>query len=175
MSAVIFSYSLTGNNEKLAESIAEKLSLKHIKIAEPKERKIATTVFDMIFNRTPEIIMQLDEEGKYDLALFVAPVWIGSVAFPMRGCIKKLKQNIDSYAFISISGGADGPNPKLENELRKRVGKVPATVIDLHIADLLPSEPKPERKDTSVYKVNENDLKQLTDTVISRLNESKIL
>ncbi len=175
MSTLVISYSLTGNNEKLAAGIAEKLSARHIKIEEQKERKTSTTVFDMLLNRTPEIRMDIDDNEKYDQVLFVAPVWIGSVASPMRGCIRKMKQNIERYAFISISGGADGPNPKLENELMKRTGKKPEAVIDLHIADLLPPEPKPQRKDTSVYKINENDIEMLKDKVIRRLNESNIL
>ena len=171
MSIGIYSYSLTGNNEKLAAAIAEELSAKHIKIEESKKRTMGTIAFDMLFNRTPEISMQTDEKNKYDLVLFVAPVWMGCAASPLRSCFKTLKNKIDNYAFISISGGADGPNPKLAKEMRKRVGQDPAAVIDLHIADLLPKEPKPERKDTSVYKVNDTDLKKLTDTAISRLRE----
>ena len=146
MNIAVISYSYSGNNEKLAAGIAEKLSVKHIKIEEMKERKMVRNVFDMLFNRLPEISMQIEDNVKYDLVLFVAPVWMGYAASPMRSCIKKLKQKIEKYAFVSISGGADGPNPKLEDELRKRAGKEPAAVIDLHIADLLPPEPKPEKK-----------------------------
>ncbi len=175
MNIVVVSYSLTGNNEKLAESIAKVLSVKHIKIEEIKKRSFGTIAFDMLFNRKPKIIMQYDENEKYDLAVFVGPVWMGCVASPLRNCIKRLKEIIDKYAFISISGGADGPNPKLESELEKRIGKKAIAVIDLHIADLLPKEPKPERKDTSVYKITDKDLKQLTDTVVKRFNEMNIL
>ena len=140
-----------------------------------KERKMVRNVLDMLFNRLPEISMQIEDNVKYDLVLFVAPVWMGYAASPMRSCIKKLKQKIEKYAFVSISGGADGPNPKLEDELRKRAGKEPCAVIDLHIADLLPPEPKPKRSDTAVYKINNNDIEHLTDTVISRLQELKII
>ena len=174
MSIVIISYSLTGNNEKLASSIAKMLAVKHVKIEEHKKRTNGTIAFDMLFNRTPKINMQLDENEKYSLALFVGPVWMGCVASPLRDCFKKLKEKIDKYVFISISGGADGPNPKLGNEMKKRIGKEAIAVIDLHIADLLPKEPKPERKDTSVYKINKDDIKQLTDTVIKRLKELNI-
>lgn len=175
MSIGIYSYSLTGNNEKLAASIAEELSAKHVKIEESKKRTMGTIAFDMLFNRTPEVSVQIDENDRNNLVLFVAPVWMGCVASPVRSCFKKLKNKIDNYAFVSISGGADGPNPKLAKELRKRTGKEPAAVIDLHIADLLPEEPKPERKDTSVYKVSDNDLKKLTGAVVSRLNELNLI
>ncbi len=175
MSIVVISYSLTGNNEKLAESIAKALSVKHIKVEEIKKRTFGTIAFDMLFGRKPKINMQYDENEKDDLAVFVGPVWMGGVASPLRSCFKKLKRKIDKYAFISISGGADGPNPKLESELEKRIGKKAIAVIDLHIADLLPKEPKPERKDTSAYKVTEKDLAQLTDKVVKRFKELSII
>ena len=66
----------------------------------------------------------------------------------------------------------DGPNPKLENELIKRTGKKPDALIDLHIADLLPPEPKPERKDTSAYKLSDGDVDKLTNTVVTTLEDS---
>ena len=50
-------------------------------------------------------------------------------------------------------------------ELNKRVGKEPAALIDLHIADLLPSDPKPNRKDTSAYRLTDKDVKGLTNTI----------
>ena len=175
MSIGLYSYSLTGNNEKLAAGIAEKLSADHIRIQESKKRTMGTIAFDMLFNRTPEVSMQFDENINHNLVLFVAPVWMGSVASPVRYCFKKLKNRIGNYAFISISGGADGPNPKLSEELRKRTGKEPAAVIDMHIADLLPRDPKPGRKDTSVYKVNDSDLEKLTETVARRLKEQNLV
>jgi hypothetical protein len=69
-----------------------------------------------------------------------------------------IKTNRHRYAFISISGGADGPNPKLAGELEKRAGTEPGALIDLHIADLLPSDPKPTRKITSAYRINSEDI-----------------
>jgi len=96
------------------------------------------------------------------------------VATPLRAYLKRLKTNQCRYAFISISGGADGENQKLAGELKKRVGKEPIALIDLHIADLLPSDPKPTRKDTSVYRINNEDIKKLTNTIIKTVRE-KIL
>jgi hypothetical protein len=93
---------------------------------------------------------------------------MGQVATPFRVCFKQLG-DIRKYAFISISGGADGSNPKLARELEERLGQEPACVIDLHIADLLPADPKPTRKDTMAYRITESDVNHLADQVVEKL------
>jgi hypothetical protein len=107
-----------------------------------------------------------------DLVLFCGPVWMGQVASPFRACFKQLGHTIARYGYISISGGADGPNPKLAGELERRVGREPACTIDLHIADLLPPEPKPTREDTMAYRVTARDVRHLTDRIVATLRES---
>lgn len=46
------------------------------------------------------------------------------------------------------------------------------TFIDLHITDLLPSDPKPVRKDTSTFRINNGDIKKLTNTIVKTLRET---
>lgn len=168
----VISYSLTGNNEALANSIAEEFAVEHIKIKETKPRNMGSIVLDLIFNKTPQIQPAPDILDNYDFILFFGPVWIGQVATPLRAYLKRLKTHSCRYAFISISGGADGANTKLTRELNKRVGKEPVALIDLHIADLLPSDPKPVRKDTSAYRLNSEDIKKLTNTIVKRVRET---
>jgi hypothetical protein len=99
---------------------------------------------------------------------------MGQIATPFRACFKQLRQKISQYAFVSISGGADGPNLKIADELKKRLGKEPVALVDLYIANLLPPEPKPTRDDTSAYRLTESDLKYLTDTVVATLDKAII-
>jgi flavodoxin len=170
MKAMVLSYSFTGNNRDLAASLAATLGAEHAAITEPKSRTMGTIVLDAVFNRMPKIAMPLENIEEYDWVLFVGPVWMGRVATPFRACFKQLGQEISRYAFISISGGADGPNPKLAGELEKRLGKEPACLIDLHIADLLPSEPKPTRDDTMAYRITEQDVQDLTNQILEKLH-----
>ncbi len=174
MATLIVSYSLTGNNQALAKGLATSLSAQHIRITEPKKRTTGTIALDVMLNRTPKIEPLQDRFGEYDVVMFVGPVWMGQVAAPFRACFKQYGAKIDKYAYISISGGAEGPNPKLKDELTKRLGKAPVAVVDLHIADLLPKEPKPERKDTSAYKINEKEVGQLTESVVTSLKGSNL-
>jgi len=175
MKATVISYSLTGNNEALAASVAAGLSARHVKITEHKRRSMGTIVFDVLFNRVPKVNSLEDGFEDTDLVVFVGPVWLGQVASPFRAYFKQLKAKTNDYAFVSISGGADGPNPKLAAELSKRVGKAPATLIDLHIADLLPPDPKPTRNDTMGYRLSDKEVKSLTDTIVKNLRETKAL
>jgi hypothetical protein len=169
--AIVISYSLTGNNQDLAESLAKTLGAEHVRVTEPKSRKMGKIALDVLFKRTPKINLPVESAEAYDLVLFVGPVWMGHVASPFRACFRQLAPTIGDYGFISISGGADGPNPNLADELAERLGREPTHLIDLHIADLLPSDPKPTRDDTMAYRINGQDVKQLTDTIIARLEE----
>jgi multimeric flavodoxin WrbA len=171
MKVIVISYSFTGNNEALATSIAAEFAAEHIKISESKTRTMGAIILDILLNRTPQVNPIVDNVEDYDLVLFVGPVWMGQVAAPLRAYFKRCKARIGQYAFISISGGALGPNPKLAGELNKRVGKEPAALIDLHIADLLSSDPKPTMKDTSAYRLSDGDVKSLTHTIVKTLRE----
>lgn len=171
MKIIVISYSLTGNNEALAKRIASGFSAKHVSISETKPRTNFTTILDLLFNRTPHVNPIVNNVEGYDLVIFVGPVWMGQVATPLRAYFRNLKTRLGKYAFISISGGANGSNPQLAEDLKKRLGKEPLALIDLHIADLLPTHPKPTRKDTMAYHLKERDIKNLTDKVIKTLEE----
>lgn len=172
MKTAVISYSFTGNNEALAGQIAGELSAEHVRIKETKRRNTGSILLDVIFNKTPKAEPAPETLENYDLLLFVGPVWMGQAASPLRAYLERLKTNPTKYAFISLSGGAAGSNPKLADDLKKRAGSEPAALIDLHIADLLPPGPKPTMKDTSSYRIKDADLKKLTDKIVKTVRES---
>lgn len=172
MKTVVISYSLTGNNDALATGIATAFAAEHVRITESGKRTMATIFFDVLFNRTPQVNPVVDKVGANDQVIFVGPVWMGCVATPLRAYFKRLQGRPGKYAFVSISGGAEGANPKLAGELSKRMGKEPAALIDMHIADLLPANPKPERKDTMNYRLKDSDVKTLTDKIVNTLRKN---
>jgi hypothetical protein len=102
----------------------------------------------------------------------MGPVWMGKIATPLRAYFAYLKKHSQRYAFVSISGGADGvnSNPNLMDELVKRAGRKPALFLEFHIADLL-STPHPTRDDTSSYHLKESDVKTLTHTVVQAVQK----
>lgn len=171
MNIAVLSYSFTGNNEALAKSVAKELSAKHIRISTLKPFKMGTLLMDMIFARVPKVQPFTDILQQYDLVLFFGPVWISQVASPLRAYLNYLKQNPMPYGFLSISGGADGGNHKLSDELLRRTGKQPEILFDQNIAVLFPPSAQVTRKDTSFYRVNDADIKQLTNHAVERINK----
>lgn len=170
MKTTVISYSLTGNNEALAKMMASHLSADHISVAESGKRAMGKIVFDVLFNRVPATKVTLNGAEDSDLIIFTAPVWMGKAATPLRNLFSQLKETGPRYVYISVCGGADGPNPGLRDELTERMGTAPAAVIELHIADLLPSEPKPKRKDTMHYRLNEEEIASMVDKAMTVLD-----
>ena len=82
MKLSVISYSLTGNNEALARSVAEKYGAEHLKITEKKPRTMSTIVFDLLLNRTPKVQPPPDVLDPFDAVLLFGPIWMGSVATP---------------------------------------------------------------------------------------------
>jgi flavodoxin len=171
MKILVLSYSLTGNNEALAAGVAGELAAEYIKITEPKRRTNGTIIADIIFKKTPKVQPAPEKLEGYDFVLFVGPVWIGQAATPLRAYLEYIKTNALKYAFVSISGGADGPNSKLADELKRRTGAEPAALIDLHIAGLLDIE-KPTRKDTMAYRVSEAETEKLASAAVKAMRET---
>lgn len=175
MKIKVISYSLSGNNEALAKSITAAFSGEHFKITESKPRTLFTIILDVLLKRTPRINPFpdnfSDQIEESDLIIFVGPVWFGQIATPFRACLSTLKAKLGRYAFVSISGGAAGPNPKLSSELKNRIGKEPEALINLYVADLLPRGLKPTIKITSAYRLKDNDVKNLTEKAVKVLRE----
>lgn len=169
MKIAIISYSLTGNNEALASALATHYRSEHIRISETKARSTGRILSDLFFRRVPPINFHFTEAGQYDLIIFVGPVWGGVAATPFRSCFRDLKACIGEYAFVSISGGAAGQNRKLDRDLAKRLGKDPVSVIDLHIANLLPQGSNPHPSVTSSYRISKEDTRRLAETAINEL------
>lgn len=170
MNIAVISYSFTGNNDRFAESLAKALSAEHLRIQPVRPVTNGSIALDLILQRTPAVTPQPESLSRFDLLLFVAPVWMGQVAFPLRVYLRALKRQPKAYGFLSISGGADSDNPKIADELKKRTGRAPSLVLDQHIRELLPAEPAPTRDDTSKYQLTESDCAQITKRALVQLN-----
>jgi len=160
MKKTIVSYSYTGNNDAFALGLAREISADHIRILETGKRTMQKIILDTIFNRCPKIRLSEDRNINKNHVIFISPVWLGKIAAPMRTYLHQLDLEDIKFGFISISGGADGPdtNSEICNEITGILAKEPDFVLDLHKANLLPSEPKPSRKMTMNYRLQEGDV-----------------
>ncbi len=169
MNIAIVSYSYTGNNNRFAESLAESLSAELVRVQPKKQVTYGTITMDLMLGRTPAVAPSPESLSRFDLLVFVAPIWMGLVAFPLRAYLAALRKHPKPYCFLSISGGADSVNPKVPDELKKRAGQAPVFVLDQHIRDLLPAEPAPTRDDTTKYQLTNEDLAQITKKALEQL------
>lgn len=166
MDITIISYSHSGNNNKLASALAQKLSANHLKITPQKQMNYFKIAIHMLCGIKPAINENVEHVPTDHLILFVSPIWMGQIASPLRRCFKQFKGKVNRYAFVSISGGALGPNPKIEAELTKRMGQVPLHVIDRQAVDFLQLDHKPTPKETDAYRFSDEDCATIVDEVV---------
>ena len=94
--AIIY-LSLTGNTDKIAQELANKLKqvdLFPIKIAAkvPNLRWLKTLKFGYktVLNKKVEYVFKVPDFRKYDLVIFGSPVWIGLMPPPFRRVVQDL-------------------------------------------------------------------------------------
>ncbi len=172
MKTLIMSYSFTGNNEAFARRFAEELNAEHISIREIKNRTIGTIIADFVFRRTPKTEPDPQLMSSYDLIIFMAPVWMGQPAFPLKLYLKQLNKHQQKYAFVSICGYANSGLPKA---LMHIASYEASAVIEQYIADLLPSNSKPTPQSISNYKLTEQDVEKMVKQATSILKDKNLI
>ena len=158
MKAVIIYYSYSGNNESLAKELRLRLGCDIVKIQEIKRRSSLTIMLDLLFKREPKI-QKLDLFLKnYKTVVFISPIWNSKIATPLSSYLKNEGRNINSYSFITLCGGRSGQREKITKQLFELTGKMPITVAELSVNDLLPADKRNQVKYVSAYRATEEDL-----------------
>jgi flavodoxin len=158
MKTLVVSYSLSGNNRMLADHLARKLEADRENIIVNREMGMFALALDALFNRKPPVSPITSSPRDYDLVVLVGPIWMGKIASPLRSFIAQYRSALTGVAFISVCGGALGPNDKVSKEVERLLGTSPAAVKQLYINDLLPEDQKNDSKSTSAYNLEESDL-----------------
>jgi flavodoxin len=176
MKTLVVDYSLTGNNRRLADRIVSLLSADRDSISSARTMKPGAIALDRLFGLSPKIADSGKLPGDYDLVILVGPVWMGKIASPFRPYIKKHHGAFKKIAFVSISGGALGPNSGVEKEIAGRTGLKPAVVQEFYTNDLIPEEERKKMSKTSTYQLTDDDiagpLKAGIDELAERLRAS---
>jgi len=138
MNTLVVYYSLSNNNELLAKEIYKQWdgNCDLYRIVETTKRSNLTILIDQLFNRIPRIKLNDFPVKEYDNYVFVAPVWMGKLASPLKAFLLKQKNKMKSYSFITICGGIDGQKEKLTAQLNATIGYMPWMTIELRIDEL---------------------------------------
>jgi len=100
---IVLYFSKTGNNRFVAEKLSKDLGTELIEI-KPKLNNFFLLIL-MSGLKMPSSFKKLSIDIKnYDRVILLSPIWIGSLLSPVRGFIKKYKENINDFTFISICG-----------------------------------------------------------------------
>lgn len=174
MHTLIVYYSFTHNNEKLANTLKGKLKCDMVKLETVKKRHALSILLDLMFGRTPALKPVSCYLLDYDHIIFVAPIWAGKIAMPLKTFLRQEKVNIGHYSFVTICGGGNtSQKDKVKEELLDVVGKSPDKVVELWINDILPEEHKGTIKYTSGYRIAPHEFDQFPrqiDAIINGLN-----
>lgn len=161
MKTLIAYYSYTNNNQKLAFQLQKTLRCHLLKIEELKKRTGFTILMDLMLNRKPPVKVFPYNLKEYDHIIFVAPIWAGKIASPLKTFLLNEKSIIREYSFITLCGGGGGHSQieKIQKELATLIEKEPLKVGELRINDLLPPKKKDTIKYTSGYRIADDEFK----------------
>ena len=171
MKTLILSYSFTGNNKLLAETLAKEIGAEHISIQDKREVSVKSIMMDLIFHRKAKNIEQPQVLDNYDFIIYVAPFWVGKIARPLLPFFRHQKKNPKKYAFVTVSGGALGKNTKFTKELYKSIGSSPSFTKEFYTVDLIDEETK-STKETSTYIINNCLISKIEYIIIWQARES---
>jgi flavodoxin len=159
MKNLIVYYSFTRNNEKLAEHLQKLLNCDIAKIETIKKRNAFSILLDLVFKRKSELKAIEFHLADYDHIIFIAPIWAGKIAMPLKSFLIDEKTSIKNYSFITICGGGNPEQKtKIEQELALTVQMRPLNVVELWVSDLLSAEKKDTIKYTSGSRIEAGDL-----------------
>ena len=157
MKNLIVYFSHSSNNKQLVVELKSKLNCDIIQIKEVNKRSGFTILMDVMFRRNPAMQEVSTDIKMYDHIIFVAPVWAGRIASPLKSYILQHKRDIHSYSFITVCSGVSGQKKKIEMELTHLAAKSPMVVTELWINDLLPEDRKNKIKYVTPYRVKPNE------------------
>lgn len=175
MKTLIAYYSFTQNNEKLANYLRKKLNCDIVKIETTNKRNGFSIMFDLLFNRKPDIKPSPYYLDDYQHVIFVAPIWAGRIAMPMKSYLINEAFHIKQYSFITLCGGSTGQKEKIKNELVSILGKPPIKLLELWVNELLPAEKRDTIKYTSGFRIQSDGFEKFENQLRDFIKEENMI
>ncbi len=175
MALSIVCYSNTGNNQILADHLAERLQCGIARINETRRRNWLRTVLDLAFGWSPSIEPLHTPLDAYRHVVLVGPVWASRLASPLRTFLAEHRQELGDYSFITLCGYArPEQKERLTEELTRRVGHAPRAVCELPVAELLPRRQRDDVRVVTPYRISDDDLAEYEDRIATFLAKAGI-
>lgn len=131
---LVVSFSRTGNTDRIASELAIALGADRDPIVEPASRRRGILGFlrsgREAWSRKPAIIgPPAKDPATYDLVVLGSPVWVGSVASPMRAYLNAQGAKLPRVAFFCTLGGSGDSNALAE--MARLCGKPAIAVLSV--------------------------------------------
>lgn len=166
MKLLILYYSRTGNNQLLAQHLAENLGSDIEEIRPIRKFKLLGFLLDFFKNRQPKISEITKNPLDYDHVLFLAPLFDMGVAHPLKTALTQLRTQLGPYSFVTFCGyEREGQAKHVHGELLELTGIEPAHIQELWVGDLLPKDQQENAMKVSGYKVKETELEAFADNI----------
>jgi flavodoxin len=160
MKTLIVYYSFTKNNDALAKMIRARLECEMFKIETLRRRTAFSIFLDAVLGRKPAIRKHNLALDSYEQFVFIAPIWLGKIAGPLKTFLREESKNIKRYSFISVCGGLTGQKEKIEDELASIVGIRAQRVCELWISDIVGEHVTKNAKNVSAYRIGPAELEK---------------
>jgi len=170
METVVVYYSYSGNNDFLAKEIGERFGCDIVQLEEQKKRSGLTIALDLLFKRDSKLKDPDVRLNDYETIIFIAPIWDAKIATPLSSYLKKERENINSYAFITVCGGRPDQKQKITDQLQRLIGKKAIAVTELAVNELLPPEKKNKIEYVTPYRIKDNDFDVFKTTIQNFVN-----
>jgi hypothetical protein len=171
MAVSIVCYSNTGNNQVLAEHLAERLRCGIARVTEKRRRRWLRTLLDIAFGLSPAIEPMRVDLHDYRHIVLVGPVWASRLASPLRTFLTRHREDFGEYSFITLCGYVH-PQQKqrLTEELTRRVGRPPRAVCELPVAELLPRRQRDDIRVVTPFRISDDDMDAYEDRIAAFLD-----
>ncbi|MEZ0479759.1 flavodoxin family protein [Planococcus sp. SSTMD024] len=160
MKPLIIYYSHSDNNQKLALELQSRIGCEVRELKEKKKRKDTAILMDFLIKRDSRLAPMDVDLSDYRPVILLAPIWAGKIAAPMRTFIKKSKDDLTDYSFITICSGTPGQREKVDAELVALTTREPSALAELWINDLLPEEQRNKIKYTNKFRLKREHFRQ---------------
>lgn len=145
-------YSRSGTGRAAAERLAE---ISHWPVYEIRDRHPRTglggdmrCMMDALARRSPDIQYDGPSLGGFDHVVLITPVWLRSVAAPMRTFLQRHGSEIASYSVACVLSGYGGL--RAVDDIATIIGAKPKFILLLKQYDVIAEE-----SDDALYKLTE--------------------
>lgn len=138
MKTLIIYYSLSGNTEKIANILADKLAADKEQVLKQSKRTgffgVLRSLFQVLLNKPCLIEILEVDPSQYDLVIIGTPVWMMRLPPPIRALIYQQKPKFSKVAFFCTEGSSGG-NAVLKS-MAKLCEKTPIETLEIRESEI---------------------------------------